>query len=131
MLREIFKKTNPEITNKKIIIFNGIPPKKIYEHDADPKITIEEVKIYNNSLLRFVIDEDNLINEDYLYDSENIKKQQEIFDKISLKNQSIDNRIIDDLDKENESYYSKNKSCSDIHQKKTEGKNFLLIFITI
>lgn len=121
MIREIFKKANPDLNNKKLVIFNGIPPKKIFEHDTDPKITLEELKIYNNSILRFDIDEENYISEDYLNSSDNIKKQQEAFDKLSSKNNSLNKIENNDSLKINESDYMKNISGNDSQEKKEEG----------
>lgn len=87
MIREIFKKTNPTISNKKLIIFNGIPPKKIYEHTADIKSSLSDLKFYNNSILRFDIDEDNFITESYMDNSENIIAQQKELDKYAKSGQ--------------------------------------------
>jgi len=81
MIREIFQKTNPNISNRKLIIFNGTPPKKVYEHTADTKSTLTDLKIYNNSLLRFDIDEDNFLSENYMDNSDNILAQQKELDK--------------------------------------------------
>jgi len=121
MIREIYIKTNPEINNRELIIFNGIPPKKIFEHETDPKITLEELKIYNNSILRFDLDEENYISEDYLNNTDNIKKQQKAFDKLSSQNNSIKSFINDDSIKGNESDYIQSLSGNVSQEKKEES----------
>ncbi len=59
--RNIFSSISQNIYKYKLIFFNGIPPKKIREIDTDENKTLEDMKVYNNSMIRILIDEENPI----------------------------------------------------------------------
>lgn len=125
MIREIFKKTNPSINNKKLIIFNGIPPKKIYEHTADLRSTLADLKIYNNSILRFDVDEDNFLSESYMDNSDNILAQQKELDKYAKSGEKGDSSGMQVESGDNKSKSSISGSVKE--ERKEEGR-FLFIF---
>jgi hypothetical protein len=77
MIRSIFLKDKPQINNHKLVIFNGIPPKKICEHDIDNKTTLEQLKILNNSIIRVGMDEENYFLADKEIQPDNIELQRE------------------------------------------------------
>jgi hypothetical protein len=126
MIREVFKKTNPTINNKKLIIFNGIPPKKIYEHNAVINSTLADLKFFNNSILRFDIDEDNFTTESYLNNSDNVQKQQKEFDKYAESMGKGRNSGVSIANKDAEDKGSFNNSYSgNIKEEKREDSNFV------
>ena len=61
-IRNIFKKYEMGIEKYYLIIFNGIPPKKINEFETDQMKTLNELKILNNSIIRICLDNENLLN---------------------------------------------------------------------
>ena len=61
-IRTQFSPNFPTVNKQKLIFFNGIPPKKLREIDLEPNKTLEEIKVYNNSMLRILIDEENILN---------------------------------------------------------------------
>jgi len=130
MIREIFEKNNPQISCKKLIIFNGIPVKKIFEHDTEQNITLANLKIYNNSLLRIDIDEDNNFTESYMQNTENIKAQQKELDKYAENKKSFDNSNA--FAESNNSCFNVSKNLSDLsynakNDEKKEGLKYYLI----
>ena len=62
-IRKQFSLNFPNVNMHKIIFFNGIPPKKLREIDLEENKTLEEMKVYSNSILRISIDEENQIKE--------------------------------------------------------------------
>lgn len=62
-IRKQFSLNFPNVNKHKIIFFNGIPPKKLREIDLEENKTLEEMKVYSNSILRISIDEENQIKE--------------------------------------------------------------------
>jgi len=84
-IRKHFAPNFPNIYKNKIIFFNGIPPKKLREIDIEENKTLEEMKVYNNSMLRILIDEENpikdsgLIQEKIEFSSEKIIENSKIF----------------------------------------------------
>lgn len=122
LIRQVYKQQYPGISNKKLIIFIGSPPVKIYEHDMNQEITLDYLKIPNNSILNIEIDLENYIPDTFLQNPNLIVAQQKELEKYA-ENKNNQNKIIDKEKKEIEIVEDKSsKEISNLSNIVKEGK---------
>lgn len=82
-IREIFKRNNTIIANKKLILYYGYPIKRLYEHDIDSKNTLADLSIENYSKMKIEIDNENYFTEKIIQNPNLILQQQRALDVFS------------------------------------------------
>lgn len=86
-LREMYNRSYYLIANKKLLIFYGMPLKKLFEHNVNSEITLADLELDNNSAVRVEIDYENYITETLLQNPHIVVAQQKELDKYAeLKN---------------------------------------------